>query len=169
MRRTLIPVLLLALVAAVLAAGCGGGGNEKASDTEPAITETTETETEATETEATTNVDDFASSKNCREFAELSAKLQNAFSGTGSDLEETKKLLDAYAEKAPEEIRDDFRVIANFWAKMVDALEGVDLQSGTPPSPEALERLQKVQTEIDQQRLQQASQNISNWVQKNCR
>jgi hypothetical protein len=182
MRRTLIPALLLALLAIVLAAGCGGGGSENTADTEPATTETldrtatetetTATETEATETEATdtdADVDEFASSKNCREFAQLTATLERAFSGADTDLERTKKLLDAYAEKAPEEIRDDFRVYADYWSKIVEALRGVDLQAGQPPSPEVLQRLQQVQTEIDPMRLQQAGQNIANWAQRNCR
>jgi pyruvate/2-oxoglutarate dehydrogenase complex dihydrolipoamide acyltransferase (E2) component len=174
MKRTLIPALL-ALLAVVLAAGCGGGGSkENASGTTEATvtattpatpTEVTETETTATETTGT----NFASTANCREFAELAAKLQTSFSGTGGDLEETKKLLDAYAEKAPEEIRDDFRVIADYWTKIVEVLKGVNLQSGTPPSPEVLKKLQKVQNEIDQAKLQRANQNISNWANKNCR
>jgi hypothetical protein len=180
MKRTLIPALL-ALLAVVLAAGCGGGGGneENASgttqatvtDTTPATrTDLTETETTATETQATdTNGTDFASSANCREFAQLAAKLQTSFSGSGSDLEETKKLLDAFADKAPQEIRDDFRVIADYWTKIVEVLKGVNLQSGKPPSPEVLKKLQKVQNDIDQAKLQRASQNISNWATNNCR
>jgi hypothetical protein len=183
MRRTRIPALLLVLLvllAVVVAAGCGGGGSDEnaSGTTEATVTETTpatrtdltDTDTTATETTATdTDGTDFATSENCREFAQLASKLQTSLTGTGSDLEDTKKLLDEFADKAPEEIRDDFRVIAEYWTKIVEALKGVDLQSGQPPSPEALQKLQDVQNEIDQARLQQASTNIANWANENCR
>ena len=43
------------------------------------------------------------------------------------------------------------------------------LSGGKTPSPEVLQKLQKLSKEIDQQKLQQAEQHIAAWVQKNCR
>ncbi len=183
MRRTLLPAVLLASLALVLAAGCGGDKSDNAAETQATITEpvtteaieTTETEaveTEETDTEATETTETVADtdisglSEECDDLVNIAANFVNAFSGQNlDDTEEAKRFLDEFADKAPDEIRDDFRVVADAYAKLVDALKGVDLSSG---DPEALKKLQEISSQIDQQKLQQANDNISAWVEKNC-
>jgi hypothetical protein len=43
-----------------------------------------------------------------------------------------------------------------------------DIKPGQTPSAEALAKLQKLSTQIDQAKLTAASAHISAWVQKNC-
>src|SRR5918992_228184 len=75
-------------------------------------------------------------------------KVAAALGGTGgADLEETEAFLNEFADNAPEEIRGDFEVIADSYAKIADALGDVDVTSGETPSPEALEKLQELSTE----------------------
>jgi hypothetical protein len=45
----------------------------------------------------------------------------------------------------------------------------VNLQNGKAPSADVIQRLQKLCTEIDQQKLTAAEQHISTWVQRGCR
>jgi hypothetical protein len=175
-------VLTLALGFAV--AGCGGGGKKSSSGitAAAATTEaaTTTTKAATTEAEATTttaaatttkppSLTTFATSGNCREFTKFAANVSQAFSGTGkTDLEQVAKAIDQLADKAPSDIRSDFKVLADAYDKIARALKGVNLQSGKAPSADAIAKLQKLQNEIDQQKLATASQHIEAWVQKNC-
>ena len=83
-----------------------------------------------------------------------------------------QKLMDATATvearaAVPEEIRDDFQVLADAYEKIAQALEGVDLSSETPPA-DAIAKLAQLSQEIDSAALTEASQNISDWTQENC-
>ncbi len=176
MRRSLIPMLLAALLVALAlaVAGCGGGKSSSAT-TEAATTESTteETTTAETTTEETTTEDvgvsGIASAGNCRELVTLSVKLGQAFTGTGGNVEKTAQWLEEFAARTPEEIRADFQLVADAYGKIAEALEGVDLSSGSTPSPEALQRLQEIGDSIDQDALDKASANIDAWVTENCK
>ena len=187
MARKLVTLLMIATFATLVFAfvGCGGDDDSASADT-TTTTETTTTETTTTEETETTDTDttdtdttdttetdttasgDFATSENCAEFAEIGSKISQAFTGTGvGDLDEAS---DAFAEltaAAPDEIKDDFQVIADAYNKLADALQGIDLTS-TNPDPEALAKLTQLGQEIDQAALTTASTNISTWAQENC-
>ncbi len=68
----------------------------------------------------------------------------------------------------PDEIKADYQVIAENFSKIAEALKGVDLTNGQTPSPEALAKLQELAASMDSAEVQQASQHIEAWVQKNC-
>jgi len=174
--RTSRIVLALALGALVLAAaGCGGGGKSASSTT--TTTETTTTAAQSSTTTTTTassgstttgaNVSGIASASNCRELADLSAKLGQAFGGTPSgDSKKYAAFLKAYADRAPAEIRPDFQTLADAYGKIAGALG--DYTPGQQPSAAELAKLMKAVQGLDQAKITQAGQNISAWVQKNC-
>jgi hypothetical protein len=179
MRGTITRAILLAALAALLltAAACGGDDEESAAGTqapaataEPATTEAADTtsdeseESESTEESGTPNL----ANEDCRELVGLGTKVSQALGGTGGDIEQTQEFLDAFADDAPEEIREDFRVIAEAYGKIAEALEGVDLTEGAQPDAEALAKLQQLSTELDQVRLEEANDNITAWVDENC-
>jgi uncharacterized glyoxalase superfamily protein PhnB len=174
MARRLITILVAALVGGfVLAgAGCGGGGSSStSSETTTPSTETTEaTTTEATTTEATTTTastettgNDFASAKNCQEFAQIGAKISSALTGS-TNVQDVQKAFDQLAAAAPAEIKDDFQTLSDFFGQVADALQGVDLSSGQTPSADQIAKLQS----LDSKAATQASQNIAAWTTKNC-
>jgi hypothetical protein len=176
MRRTAVSAILIAAIGALLllAAGCGGDDDESAADTQAAAAsttddlDTTEGETEAAETEAAEEPD-FANAENCKEFTELGQKVSAALGGgEGADADATKKLLNEFAEEAPEEIRDDFRVIADAYSKIAEALEDANVAPGETPSAEDAAKLQEVAGQIDQAKLTEANTNITTWVTENC-
>jgi hypothetical protein len=173
-------------VLAFVAAGCGGGSKESAAttttteETVPATTEAVTTEAVTTEatttapatTEATTttsNLGGLASTKNCRELAELGQKFSAAFTGAANaqDLKTEARLLKEFADRTPSDIRADFEVLADYMTKVADAAGG--LKPGQTPNAQTLAKLQKLSAEIDQAKLTAASTHISAWVQKNCR
>jgi hypothetical protein len=185
MRRTsMLVVALLVLALAIVTAGCGGGGSKSAA-TEAATTEAATTQaatTEAATTEATTTeqattqaattttsgLSGFSAGK-CRDLAESGQKLSAAFSGgtSGQSLKKYSELLQEFAKKVPSDIRGDFKVLADYVSKIADVTGS--LKAGQTPDPQVLAKLQKLATQIDQAKLTQASQNITAWVQKNCK
>jgi uncharacterized protein YceK len=185
MRRTsMLVVAMLVLALAIVTAGCGGGGSKSAA-TEAATTEAATTQaatTEAATTEATTTeqattqaattttsgLSGFSAGK-CRDLAESGQKLSAAFSGgtSGQSLKKYSELLQEFAKKVPSDIRGDFKVLADYVSKIADVTGS--LKAGQTPDPQVLAKLQKLATQIDQAKLTQASQNITAWVQKNCK
>ena len=175
MRRTVTRAILLAALAALLltAAACGGDDDESAASTQaPAAAATTDSSDAAettSESEEDSDAPNAVESEECRELVGLGAKVTEALGGAaGGDVEDTQEFLDAYADEAPEEIRDDFKVIAEAYGKIAEALERVDVSSGAQPDPEALAKLQALASELDQPRLEEANENITAWVNENC-
>jgi hypothetical protein len=167
----------LALVAAggllLAVAGCGGGGGDKAADVTQAAPTTTApatTESTPTETHASSGSPTFASVANCKQLAELGQKLSEAMgaSGAKANTEKTAEFLREFADQTPKEIRADFQLIAATYTKIAKALEGVDTTSGKALDPQALAKLQKIASEIDQPALTKAETHISTWVTTNC-
>ena len=158
-------VLLLAVLA-LAAAGCGGDddGDEAAGTTETAIVE----ETETTDDDSTTTEAGGALGGECAEFAGLSAKLSQALGGTSGDLESATGVFDELADQVPDEIRDDYQVLAENFSKLAEALKDVDLSAGATPSPEDLAKIQEVTQSLDSAEVQEASQNIEAWASENC-
>jgi hypothetical protein len=194
MQRRILVVLaaLLLGVMGFAAAGCGkkkttaapaGGDTTTVVATDTTTTTTSDTtttdSTTTTESDTTTTTDSettttanpdlsFLTSDNCRQLANLYQAFSSAFTGAGQDLDKTAALLDDFASETPEEIRDDFEVIADAYGKIAEALDGVDLGGGQVPSPEVIAKLSALQGDIDLTRLQEASQNISKWAADNC-
>lgn len=162
--RRLIVLLLASL--ALVAAGCGGDDSSDATgDTDTAVVE--ETTTEET-TETTSDDEDISLSGKCAEFAGLGAKISQAMSGGNAGLDEASELFDELASQVPDEIKADFEVIAENFAKLAEALKDVDLTSGATPSPEDLEKLQELTASLDSEEVQTASANIEKWAEENC-
>ena len=115
-----------------------------------------------------TGVDLGNLSGECAQFAGISTKLAESLSGQDANIEDAAKAFDEIADQVPDEIKGDYKVIAENFAKVADALKGVDLTSGQVPSPEALAKLQAISGSMDSAEVQQASQHIEAWVQANC-
>jgi hypothetical protein len=189
MRRTKFTAFAVMLVAALtLAAGCGGSSKNSAATTEAATTEATTTEeatteeatteaatteattTEAATTEATTTsaLGGLATSGNCKELQDLSTKLQGVFSSANpnaSDIKKEAQVLSEFADKAPSEVKDDFKTVAAFVSKVADIYGNVS--PGKAPDAATLQKLQGLQT--DAQKVSTAGQNIAAWAAKNCK
>jgi len=147
---------------------------EAETTTEESTTEeetTTEgTDTETSETDTTTSPDlSFISNENCRQFVKFASDFSQAMSGTGdTDIKQAADEMQQFADEAPEDIRDDFKTLADYYSKIADALDGVDLSSGQTPSADVIAKLTQLSQEIDTQKATAAGQHISEWTQQNC-
>ena len=171
MRRALF-LLIPAAVIGFVVAGCGGskesaGTTTRAGGFSTVEATTTQGTTPAT-TPKTTPTSTLASAKDCKDLEELGRKFSSAFSGAANsqNLKKEAELLKQFAERTPSDVRADFRLVADYMSKVADAVGGV--KPGQTPSAEALAKLQKLSTQIDQAKLTAASAHISAWVQKNC-
>jgi hypothetical protein len=174
---TIAVVLLLA----VAGAGCGGGDDEASDDTDTVTLETTTDETttdettDETTTEETTDgtttgeVGDFLTG-DCRELVEAGAALSQAFSAAGSDpdLEASGETFQAFADDAPEEIRADLQIMADFYDEYIAALRDAGLEAGETPSPEDIAAFQQALASINSAEFAAASARFSTWATANC-
>jgi hypothetical protein len=180
--KKLVPVrILVACLVALLAVSCGGeSGGEDTTTTQATEVETTTTTAAPEESEddtgdvgslgdlstvcleATTAMAEAASS--------YSTGLAEAFSGTLDDeaLQVAADQLQAMADAAPDEIRDDFRIIADALAAFYTAFGEIDYQAGATPTPEQAEQLAALAETFDNDAFDQASQNIEAWFEGNC-
>jgi hypothetical protein len=186
--RTSASILTALLVVVALAAtGCGSKSKSAATTqtttqaaqtttttTTAAAATTTTTAAAATTTTTSTSaaagaIAGFATSKNCQQLVSLSAKLGQALTGAGSgDMKAYSDYLNGLAASAPADIRPDFKVIADAYSKIIQALGGASLKAGQAPDAATLAKLAKLGQEINEPAVTKAGTDISNWVQKNC-
>ena len=163
--------MLLLAALALLVAGCGGDDSDSsASGDDAAVVETEATDAAddlTTEDDGTADDGTAPLAGECANFAGLSAKLSSAFAGTNG-IDSAAEVFDEIADQVPDEIRDDYEVLADNFQELADALKGIDLSAGETPSPEALAKLQELSKSMDSAEVQQASQHIEAWVQKHC-
>ena len=163
---TIAVVIALALVGA----GCGGDNETSAEGDDVAIETTTDdTTTDETTTDDDTGDFDFASGE-CRDLVDASAELSQAFGAAGQDgdLDDVSDLFDEFAENAPDEVRDDFAILAEAYESYADVFADIDVDPGETPDAEALARLQEALASIDQAEVTAASQRIETWAEQNC-
>ena len=192
--KVVLAVLLAA--AALLAAGCGSSSNDAADTTVAAATTTeqadtstdtsssadtstedtdADTDTESTSTTGTIS-DDMADaaglSEGCKKVANLSIEFSNAIaqasSGSSDDLETTAKAFENFANQVPEEIRDDFKVIAAAFAKYVQVIKNLDLTPGQTPDAGDIAKLTKAAQELDDASVKAANESVTKWASDNC-
>ena len=104
------------------------------------------------------------------EMSEAQAAASQALSGDTQSLEDSAAALEEFADDAPEEIRDDFQLIADGYSSIVRALADadIDLSGGQAPDPEALEELQRVAEELDTAEFQAASERVQKFFEEEC-
>ncbi|HZN21839.1 MAG TPA: hypothetical protein VFB57_04705 [Gaiellaceae bacterium] len=175
MRWLTIGVAVLGL--ALVGAGCGGGDEETADD-DATVTITTETDTETTGTtdEGTTDDGDTSGTGVLTEdclaavsaFVSLSQAVGSAATGGGSGASQFSDELNEFADKAPAEVQDDIRVLAEAYAAFIDELSDLDLQEGQVPSGDQIQALTEASEKLNTPEVTQASENFNAWAQTNC-
>jgi hypothetical protein len=166
-------MIALVLALALVGAGCGGD-DESSSDTDTVVTEETTTDEtftlDTTTDETDTDATDGLATGDCEELIDASTQLSEAFGAAGSntDLDDVSDFFDEFADRAPEEIRSDFQVLADAYAAYATAFADVQLEAGETPDAEALQAMQEALSSIDQEELAAASQRISTWATTNC-
>jgi hypothetical protein len=181
--KKLVPVrVLVACLVALLVVSCGGEGEgEDTTTTQAADLETTTTtaasqEGDADETGDSGDLGDLSTV--CLEATQAMAEaassystgLAEAFSGTLDDeaLQVAADQLQAMADAAPDEIKDDFMMIADAMAAFYEAFGEMGYEPGAAPTPEQAEQLAQLAETFDNDAFNEASLNIEAWFEENC-
>jgi hypothetical protein len=165
--RRQLPILVLVVLAVAVAAGCGS--SKKSSTTTTTAATTTAAAATTTTSSSGSGLSGLATAGNCRDIAGLEANLANAITGSGTtDVQKTSALLKQFADHAPSDIRPDFEIVAAAYAKVADALKGANFSAGQTPSAAEIAKLEKLGTQINSTKLQQAATHITAWAQNNC-
>lgn len=185
MRFSLARVVLVGLALVVVSA-CGGDAGDDGDASTTTIGEPGTTAVE--ETPDTTAADPGGDSGDdsgddgfgtvCLEATQAMAAAINAYStgmagamgGSLDDqsLQESAAQLQAMADAAPDEIKDDLDVIANELEGFYTALAESGYEPGVAPTPEQIAQLSALAEVIDQEAFDEASDNINEWFEANC-
>lgn len=184
--------------AVLLAAGCGGSSDnasdttvavdtttEQTEQTDAASTDTsssadTSTEEADTSTESTSTTGTISDavagaaglSAGCKKVANLSIQFSNAIaqasSGSNQDLQTTAKAFENFANQVPEEIRQQFKVIAAAFAKYVQVIKDLDLTPGKTPAADDIAKLTQASQALDNAEVKAANEAVTKWANDNC-
>jgi hypothetical protein len=173
--RLLVGAALAAIV--LVAAGCGGddgtaGGETLAAETTAAGDTSADTGA-TTETEAETGAGGAGASGACQKLVDLAEAYGKALAAAGSggdsgDIAESAEVFQRFADEVPEEVRDDFQVMADAFSRYAEVLADVDLSSGETPDADTIAKLQTLFTGDEAEEVQAASDRISAWSNENC-
>jgi hypothetical protein len=178
-------MIVVALVLAFGAAGCGSS-TKSTTTTTTTTTAATTTAAAATTTAAATTaagattsaagtttasaggLGALGSASNCGQLMSLGATFSKAFTGAAGDPAKAEALLQQFAAAAPAAIKADFQTIAAAYAKIASALGGANLASGKTPDAATLAKLAALSSQLNVQALTAASRHISAWAAANC-
>lgn len=163
-------LIAILIVGALTLAACGGGDDSSAAST-PAAGATGVTGGGATGDAGGAGI--FGSAECASAVAAWSsaaAAAGLAAAGTPDDLEQSLDQLQAFAETAPEEIRDDLTLVYQAYAEFITALQdaGYDPASGQVPTPDQIAAIEAASQSLDDADVQAASENVSAWFDANC-
>jgi hypothetical protein len=102
--------------------------------------------------------------------AAAAAAVPQVLSGEVGDLSASIEQMEAFAQEAPEEIRDDLVVVAQAYSAYSAALQdsGWDPSSGEAPPPEVVAALTAAGQELQNADFVAASERVQTWFAGNC-
>ena len=163
--RGTAPVALMLLLAAC--GGGDGGGKQTTSAAGP----TTTTPTTVPPVAQGGVLDAALLSQRCVNYASYAGTVGLAMAAAmdpkvAAQLEELKAKMNL--DEAPEEIRDDFKVVTNYARGLGEVLARYPMKAGQYDAA-GMAALGAYTQNVDQAKMTAASENINKWVQANCK
>lgn len=165
--------LTAAIVLGIGLTACGGddSGDEAAPTTE----ETSTDDGDGDGGDESVDIDEVPGlTGECEElvaaYLEASSGLGSVMSGTETDFSEIAAYFREVADNLPDEIAGDFEVFGEAYAEFGQALEdaGIDLSNMAEADPAAIQALMPAIEAFDDPAVQEASENISDWMDASC-
>lgn len=157
---------VLAVLAMLVLAACGGDEIAEPDTDDTGVTDPADADTERG-IAALTDSD-------CRQYARAFEDVPNITDPSRMDsIGELAEILDDAAERVPNEISDDFQVLASAYRDFADALGDLDLNFDDPAAiaalgPEDFEALEAAGQALDSGELEEAATNIEAFLTENC-
>jgi hypothetical protein len=153
----------------LLLASCGGGGGDDKQNTSAGPTATSPTT--VAPVAAGGIVDAALLSQRCANYASYAGTVGLAMAAAmdpkvAAQLEDLKAKMNL--DEAPEEIRDDFKVVTDYARGLGEVLARYPMQGGQYDAA-GMAALGAYTQSVDQGRMTAASENINRWVQVNCK
>ena len=163
-------VLGMVVVGSVVLVGCGGGDEKVSSST-------------ATTTGAQQSGNDGggavggAGDLDASDCVALATTMAEAYGGVAQamanldeGLEDSLTLFEGFADKAPSEIRSDFRVVAAGFAEFVKVMReaNFDPAAGQLPTAEAMAKLEDANKTLESSEFTAAAARVSAWFERQC-
>ena len=153
-------------VALTLMTGCGGSDDDNETDVGASAEVDGELDDE---------LEDAGVSGGCADavaaMSSAASGMTNALAGDVGDLEDAVGALEDYADDAPDEIRDDLRLVAEAYAKFVDVIvdSDIDLTGGEVPDQETMQAFEEASAGLDEDDLKEASTRIQSFFEEECK
>jgi hypothetical protein len=167
MARTWLARTMVSMaVGALVLTGCSGG--DDTSSSEPVVT--TDTATDVPTGDGDVGIFDATECADAvAAWSSAAASAGAALSG-GDDLGSSLDQLQAFAESAPEEIREDLTIVYQAYGEFAAALEasGYDPASGAAPTADQIAALEAASEALADADVQGASDRVGAWFQENC-
>jgi hypothetical protein len=162
----------IALLAACGGDDKGGGALDQAGDTPAADNTTSGSGSGSGSDSGSGSGSGSGASAKCIEatkaMAAAAAAVPTAMTGTTGNLQQSIDQLEAFANAAPSEIRNDLKTVAAGYAKFAKALKDSGYTAGQTPSPAVILAMQKASAELDKDDFQKASDRVDAWFDKEC-
>jgi hypothetical protein len=158
------------LAVMLLLAACGGGDGGK-KETTSVAGPTTSIPTTVPPVAQGGILDAAALSQRCANYASYAGTVGLAMAAAmdpkvAAQLEELKAKMNL--DEAPEEIRDDFKVVTDYARGLGEVLARYPMKAGQY-DPAAMAALGAYTQSVDQAGMTAASENINKWLQVNCK
>lgn len=169
--------LTAAIVLGIGLTACGGddSDDDATATTEAPSSDDGSSDDSGSEDDGMVDVDDVPGlTGECEElvaaYLEASSGLGSVMSGTETDFSQIAAYFSEVADNLPDEIADDFEVFGAAYAEFGQALEdaGIDLENMSEADPAAIQALMPALEAFDDPAVQEASDNISTWMDENC-
>ena len=166
MRRWMRLLVTLGLVLGGFVA-CGGGDDDDSSSA--SANDKPDTESAEDAGDAAANAADFAGfDEDCQDavaaMSSVAAGASAAFGGGGTDISDSIETFRQFADRAPDEIKDEMQLMAKAYGDFVEALGDYDPSSGEAPPQEVMDAIAK----LDNDELSAASEKVSSYFEEHC-
>lgn len=159
-----------ALLAGLLlfgAVACGGGSKSSSSNGDS--TATTAKSDSSSGGNSNTTVDVSNCSGFFKKFNDAEAKIQASMSGSSQmDAKAIMSTLDGLTSSVPSEIKDDWKTVLAATKKILDGMASVNLSDPASITPEQMAKLEALGSELDDPKVQKASDNLDAYAKKHC-
>ena len=168
MRR---PVVILAVLLAVLAAGCGA--KKKVAVVQVTTTNAAPTTTAAAPTTTSSSapaIAGFATSGNCARLEAMAANVAKSINPSSGQVDPQKyaDAIEKMADAAPSDIKSDFKTFADAYSTMIKAYTSSGYKPGKVPSAAQIAKLSAASKALSTPKVQTAVQHLTAWGRKNC-
>jgi hypothetical protein len=170
-------LVVLAVLLALVAAGCGAKKKVAVEQTTTAAAAPTTTAaasptTTSSSSSGTPKVAGFATSGNCARLEALAANVAKSINPSNGQVDPQKyaDAIEKMADAAPSDIKSDFKTFADAYSTLVKAYSssGYNPASGKAPTPAQIAKLTAAAQTLSTPKVQAALQHLSAWGRTNC-